>query len=294
MKLVELVYEGGEILDLCLGAQRSLLQAELRDRFLSVDLRAKSTKERAKLLRAAANGTVNNVLIRGLSGLQEAANFFTRSALLIDVLGKSDPLERNELAPYAFRTRRAYVYGCEMSRRVRSAGIGNISKQGGPYFPRLDFDLPESLVIGVTSISEGALAAIGKLKTLRTQKNLQFAIVSTERAVGVETVSCALEVSESCSLLVAPNERQDFLGPNEGAILALCTGRALCTTKTDAIDDLPYPPDRYMRAERGAPGSYAACALLYPQHRAVLDAWPASAALDWEQVPRDILRRLDV
>lgn len=293
MKLLELVYEGGEILDLCLEAQRTVLRAELRDRFCTVDLRAQPRANRVALLRAAAKGTNTNVLVRGFSGLAEAAEHFQRSSLLVDMLGRSDVPGKSEMSKYAFRTRRVFVYSLAMSQAVRAAGIGAVSKHAGPYFPRVDLERPEQLTYGVPALSEGTLLVLGKLKRLRADRNLEFEIVTTERVGGTSLAASALDVAARSDLLIVPDERRDLFGPCEGGILALCTGRALCTAYSDALHDLPYPPERYITAEKWAPGSYANAALRYPEQRAVLDAWPLSAALDWEAVPREILRRLD-
>lgn len=292
MDLVELVYEGGEVLDLALEAQRDLLASELRSRFATVDLRRLPAAERAKLLRAGAAREPRNVIIRGLSGLKEVANFFTRSALMLDVLGKSDPPEPRELSVYAYRTKRVFVYGKDASGMVRGAGIGTVSLHAGPFFPRVAFDAVEGVVIGVPALSEGNTAVLGSLKKLRKTKNLNFDIVTTERMAGVETVGSALAVAEASNLLVVPHDAADLRGPHEGGILALCAGRALCTSGTDAFFNLPYSSGRYLQAEKFNPGSYANAALLYPNQRAVLDAWPGSHDLDWETVPREILRRL--
>lgn len=297
MELLEVVYEGGEVIDRALAAQRALLASELRTRLTTVDLRRLNTTDRTKVLRdlAKRNEVVKHVLVRGLSGAHEAASFFTRCHLFLDALGRSErPVDR-ELSVLAFRTKRVFVYSFDMDQAIRGAGIGLVSRHAGPFFPRVDVPAPgdeDFFTVGVLNLGGGTLEVLGKLKKLRVEKELPIDIVSTERVSGVEHVGSAFEVAERADLLLSPAAGEDRWGPDEGAILALCTGRALCTAPSSAFQNLPYSSGKYVPAEKYTPGSYANAALLYPEQRKALDAWPRTPALDWDTVPREILRRL--
>jgi hypothetical protein len=293
MKLIELVYEGGEILDLCLDSQREYLRSELRERFLSVDLRGQTALERKVVLqRLVAKGAVyNNVLIRGLSGLLEASQFFTRSSLLIDALGRSELPAARELSQWAFRTKRVFAYSGVMDAAIRAAGIGAISRHTGPFFPTVDFGTEGvSNCIGVLGLGRGALIAIGDLKRRRVQEGLEYTLVTTENVPGTVKASSPLEVAERCGLLVAPYDEIDNGGPNEAALLALGTRRVLCTAPTSAVNDLRMD-GRLLRAARYEKGSYADAALRYEGIEAYAAAISATR-LNGYLIPDEILRRL--
>jgi hypothetical protein len=299
VELIEAVYEGGEVLDLALEAQRGLLESELRARFTSVDLRGLSERERITTLRnlVKTHPVVKNILVRGLSGVCEASQFFLRSSIFMDALGRSETPTRSELSQFAFRTKRVFVYSFDMDQEIRGAGIGLVSRHSGPFFPRVEFTrdpVPEPrFVVGVLAGAGGALEVLGKLKQLQKKGECaSFDIVTTEKISGVSTVRCAMDVAEQSDLLLSPSIGADRLGPDEGAILALCTSRALCTATSAGFRNLPYSTGRYIAAEKYAPGSYANAALLYPQQRKVLDGWSRDLSLDWDAVPREILRRL--
>ena len=294
-----MVYEGGEVLDLALDAQRGLLESELRSRFTSVDLRGLRERDRTTVLRnlVKVNPVVKNVLIRGLSGVREASQFFLRAGIFMDALGKAETPTRSELSQFAFRTKRVFAYSFDMDQEIRGAGIGLVSRHSGPFFPRVELTRdhvpPPRFVVGVLTSAGGALEVLGKLKQLQKKVGIvPFDIVTTETISGVTTVRCALDVAEQSDLLVSPSTGADRLGPDEGAILALCTNRVLCTATSAGFRNLPYSTGRYITAEKYAPGSYANAALLYPQQREVLANWPMGLSLDWDSVPREILRRL--
>lgn len=296
MQLTEVVYEGGEVLDLALGSQREVLAGELKSRFTTIDLRAKKTSERAALL-SAAKRDVGALLVRGVSGVQEATKYFTKARLFIDALGRSEIPEPRSLSQWAYRIVRVFVYGHEMSQVIRAAGIGRISQYGGPLLPTLQFDravpVAQDFIVGVPSLGPGVLEAIGRIKRAVRQGDLSCEIVATERVAGVITVASALDVAERCNLLLVPFEMEDRLGPNEGAILALASGRALCTVPSDSLYELPYPADKYLQAKKYVDGSYVDAAMRYVGEQRALDAWPLSLGPpEWDAIPREILRRL--
>lgn len=294
MKLIELVYEGGPVLDMALHAQRGVLDAELGDGFVSADMRGVPAGNRKAFLQATSRkGQPANLLVRGLSGVREACAYFPKSAIFMDALGKSDAPEPAEFFMQSQRTRRVFVYGDEMSRAVRKAGIGEIARLSGPYLPPLRMPSQKSsapFVVGVPSLGDGVLLAVAKLKA--AQEKVPFAIVAQVSVRGVETVPTCVDVAEMCDLLVVPDEQMDRGGPSEGAMLALAVGRALCTTGSSALYNMAYSSGKFLLAERYVPASYAACALLYSQQRTSLDAFPATVTQEWDTVPREILRRL--
>lgn len=290
--LLELVYEGGPILDLCLEAQREYLAAELRNGFASIDMRGLPLIDQERTLRAASKGMVHHLLIRGMSGLPMAPQPFPKAALFLDMLGKSDAPEPRSLSQFAFRIKRAFAYSREADGALRDAGIGLISKIPGPYFPRVNMDTVESLTVGVLPFGRGEMEVIGKLKQLRDERGIAFEILSTQRIRGTVPVPSPLEMAAQSSLLIFPNEQIDLLGPNEGGILAICTGRALCTCVTSALEIMPYPRSRFLVATRYAAGSYAQAVPAYMREQAVFDAWPKQIEVDPLAVPKEILRRL--
>jgi len=274
MQLLELVYEGGEVLDLCLDFQREALRAEYRDRFQSLDLRGMPQQGRKSALQRLAVVGAKNVLVRGLSGVPEAANAFPRASLLFDAVGKTEPPARSELAPMAFRTKRVFVYSKEMDSAIRSAGIGLISRHNGPYFPAVTLDAAPDTTIGVLSLGRGALEVIAQLKRVRRQEGLEFDIITTEQVAEVVVARSALDVATRASLLVAPCEQMDYGGVHEAAILAVCTGRVLCTPVASALRDMPIG-GWYMHATKYTPRSYAEAAVGYrgrEAYAALLDA----------------------
>jgi len=299
VELLEVVYEGGEVLDRALAAQRSLLQTELRSRFATLDMRRLSGPERAWTTRELAKRSqvVKYLLVRGLSGVPEIARCFPRARLFLDALGRSEVPERASLAQYAFRTTRVFAYSHEMDQTLRGAGIGLVSRHSGPFFPRVRLTAdppprPDCFRVGVPKLAGSVLEVLGALKRARRGGRVDFDIVSTEKVSEVDVVPSAMDVAEQADLIVSASVGQDRLGPDEGAILALCTGRALCTPSSSGFKNLPYSTGKYLQAEKYVLGSYADAALRYPGERAALDAWPASLELDWESVPREVLRRL--
>jgi len=293
MQLVELVYEGGEILDLCLEAQREVLRAELRERFVTLDLRKTSALERkVALQRAAARmPVVKNVLIRGLSGLLEASQIFTRSSLFLDALGRSELPAPRELSQWAFRTKRVFVYSKVMDAAVREGGIGAISRHNGPYFPAVDFGTDDvEGNIGVVSLGRGVLEVLAQLKRRRQQEGLDFQIVTTEKVADTVRASSALDIAQRCGLLVVPGEEIDNGGPHEGAILAVCTGRVLCTVSTGALYDMPLN-GRFLQAAKYERGAYAEAALRYEGIENYAE-YLRDVKINPATVPNEILRRV--
>ena len=290
MQLTELVYEGGEVLDLCLDFQREALRAEYRERFQTLDLRGMPLQERRAALQRVGRVGAKNVLVRGLSGVPEAAEAFPRASLLFDAVGKTEPPAMRELAPMAFRTKRVFVYSREMSDSIRSAGIGLVSRHNGPYFPALDLEPAPDTAIGVLSLGRGALEVVAQLKRIRDQEGLEFDIITTERIAGVVSASSALDVAARASLLVAPYEQMDYGGVHEGAILAVCTGRVLCTPTASALKDMPLG-GWYMHATKYTPRSYAEAAVGY-RGRAVYSTHIDAMRFDPRAVSSEIIRRI--
>ena len=294
--LLELVFEGGEVLDHSLASQRESLREKLEGGFESVDLRCKTTLERKALLQTALvrGKAYRNILIRGLSGLLEASQVFTSSSIFIDALGRSELPAARELSQWAFRTKRVFVYSDLMMQTIRAAGIGAISRHQGPYLPRIDFgteDVSDS--IGVLGLGRGALVVLGQLKRRREQERLKFNLITTEAVAGTLRAASVFEVAERCGLLVAPYEEIDRGGPHEAALLALSTGRVLCTSATSALRSLPLGERQLLEAACYERGSYAEAALDYEGIEVHSMNWKAPyAAGDVLSVPDEILRRL--
>lgn len=297
MELLEVIYEGGEVLDLALKAQRDLLEGELGDEFLSVDCRGIPTEARQLLLRDAALGyNPRAVLIRGLAGVPEVAAYFPRAKLFFDMLGRSLPPTRLQYAMLSPRTLRGYTYGPAANDALRTAGIHNTQVEG-PFFPALELDRPEEegfeFSVGVLSLYHGNLELLGRLKRLRDSHGIPFRIVTQRQELrGVETVPDVLALAEASDLILYPQDQEEWYGPDEGAILAMCTGRALGTIRSDGLAGIKHEPSRVAQAAKYSPGSFVNAVTAYRERRDQLDSLTAVSKLVWDTVPRDILRRL--
>jgi hypothetical protein len=294
--LLELVFEGGEILDHSLAFQRESLRERLGSDFVSVDLRSKTALERKALLQTTLvrGKTFKNVLIRGLSGLLEASQVFRTSSLFLDALGRSELPASREFSQWAFRTKRAFVYSDLMMQAVRAAGIGAISRHQGPYLPRINLGTEDvSNSIGVLSLGRGFTPVLGQLKRRWEQEGLKFDLVTTMAVAGATRVGSVFEVAERCGLLIAPYEEMDRGGPHEAALLALSTGRVLCTSATSALYSLPMGEKQLLQAACYERNSYADAALDYEGIEVHSKNWKDPYAdNDALSVPDEILRRL--
>lgn len=295
IRLLELVYEGNDVLDVALARQRRVLQSELGHGFMSLDLRRKSTKVRARLLRGAAERVPRHLLLRGLHKVDEAVPFFSTSTLFLDYLACNRAVLPEELARWAHRIERVFVYSTDADEGLRDAGIGRISVHAGPFLPTLETPLPEAprLSVGVLDTRSGARDVLVRLKKLRKSQGWDMDIRTTVRFGGVITMDSVFEVAEESHLLIAPMEGEDYGGPHEGALLAIAANRALCTSSTSALHSMAFASTkRYIPAQKYEPGTYAASFGVYLRNRQKYDDAFSGLKADPEAVPRELLERM--
>ena len=297
LALLELVYEGGEVLDLALEHQRSRFQRRLGEQFQSFDVRKhRGRGGREEVLDFAYSVQPRNVLVRGLAGALEAGRLFPQAHIFIDVIGRH-PLDGGEraLIAIAFRVKRVYVYARSADPLIRRMGIGRITRLQGPFLPSLCCDPPptpeEGIVIGVTELYDGARDVLVQLKRMRDRERWPVRLASTMKMAGVELQHTLFDLAENCNLLVCPHEQADTHGPHEGALLALATERALCTSTTSAMRGLPYDGG-YAAAERYAAQSYARGYAHYCANRATLDDRHKHVPMNPDELVNTVLQAL--
>lgn len=295
MSLLEIVYDGGPVLDVVFAAQRARLAEEIGEkRFQSLDLQRKPTKARAKLLQAAARKKWKAILVRGVRGLDEALPFFPNTAFFLDHVAGFDFGPRHSLSRYAHRLSRAFTYSAMADTQLRDAGFGKITTMAGPFLPDLELPAPTGgpPILGLLDIGHGARLALARIKKVRRDQGWDFRIVTTLKDSQAEQVENAFEVAEQCNLLVCPMESKDYGEPHQAAILALSVGRALCTSQTAAMLTMPYVRERYVHVQKYSLGGFGTCWEVYRRSRARFDEWPAKAQKDDTRVVREILTRL--
>jgi hypothetical protein len=295
LRLLELVYEGGDVLDVALARQRRILKSELGDEFQSVDLRRLPLLDRERLLRKLGGTQPENLLLRGLSRLEETMEFFPKSQLLLDYLARREALRRGELMRWVHKTKRVYCYSDMAERASRQAGCGKISRFPGPLLPNLSDEREprDRPVVGVLELGDGAGDVLIRLKKLRAQNRWDFDIAATRKMAGVERCDSEFEVGEAADLLLGPLDAPDLGGPHEPGMLALSLRKALCTSSNSALYSLPvFPTGGYIPAERYDTGTYAAAFGVYTRNPTKYDTAFDKITLAPDAVPRDILSRV--
>lgn len=294
LKLLEVVYEGGDVLDVALACQRKILRDELGAAFKTLDLRRRPMRDREDLLRAAGEVPPDFLLVRGLSQIEEVIPFFRGSKLFLDYLAQNERVAPGSLGRWSYRIARVFAYSAKADGDLRSAGTGIISLHPGPELPKLPAELPEGkLTLGVLDSAKGTLDVLVRLKRIRRKQMWDIDIVSNMKMGGVRHVGSPFEVAEECHLLVVPMDAPDLGGPHEGALLAMSVGRALCTSPTSGFYSLSFAgTGRYIPAERYEPGTYASSFGVYRNNRAKYDSAFDDLRSSAEQVPHEILRRM--
>lgn len=293
--LLEVVYEGGDVLDVALSRQRIKLAKALGAKFLTADLRGIPMKKRGALLRGLGELNPKFVLLRGTSGMGEAAPFFRRSIFFLDYLARKESAPPGSLSRWTYRIVRAFVYSSKADLAVRRAGVGAVSFKAGPGLRSLPAPPPEGkMVVGVLELGDGAARTLIRLKRVRKAGGEDFDIISTKRMGGVLHADSAFEVAESSRLLIAPMDSPDFGGPNEPSLLAMSVKRALCTAPTSAFYTLPSAArSKIVEATKHSPGTYAMGIRTYAESPSrYLHAFDG-VDFDPEDVPKEILRRIN-
>ena len=295
LELLEVVYEGGDILDVALAHQRRLLRTKLEDRFATVDLRRTGASARRTALIRLAEMPPAHVLVRGLHRIDEVASAFPRSRLWLDYLGRCRALYPDELGLWAFRIARTFCYSMEADAAVRRAGCGRVSLHRGPFLPSMPLPPPTGrLVVGVLDNWDGAREVLVRLKKLqKAREDWDCDLVSTVQMGGVCRVEHAFEVGEESNLLIGPVDSADYGGPHEALLLAMSLGRALCTAGTPALWGASTSMDKkLLLAQKHEPGTYATSLRAYKANRAKYDSALSGLQGDPAAVPQELLRSL--
>ena len=305
MHLLEIVYEGGDVFEAVFAAQRRYIARELqsvsakldlpvRPELRTVDFRRMNTRDRGRALRALAREYSGSegpgmVLIRGTERAEEALRFFCRSPVILDHYGNK--LLSGTLYPWSQNIRRVITYSIRASNNVREAGIGKVSRHGGPFLPHLPLERPGrgKPVIGLIGGADVRKILIWMRKLIGERAHF----VSMLKDPVAEQVENPIEVAESCDLLVAPHLGPFRLGhPHEGAILALSVGRALCTAPSPSLAEMPYPQGTYIPVlNQDRPAAWASAFAEYLAKRQKFDSWPDSVNVDLLVTPKEIVRR---
>jgi hypothetical protein len=296
-RLLEIVYDSGPILDTVFAAQRRLLLEEIgKSGFLTLDFQGYGRKERAKLLREAGKHLWDAVLIRGIRGVPEVLAFLRNVPFFLDHVGGYDFSVRGEMAPYAFKLRRAFCYSPQADHELRHAGFGKLTMMAGPYLPEMRTPFPEGKetrpVLGVLDLGHGARQALARIKAVKLSQGWDFDIITTLKDTEARQVESHFEVAEQCHLLACPVESSDQGIPHEGAILALSIGRPLATSQTSSLIPLPVPHGSYVPIEKYSLGGYGTCWDIYRRNPARYDQRILSAKTDHTRPVREILRSL--
>jgi hypothetical protein len=295
LKLLEVVYEGGDILDVALASQRRALREALGSGFQSLDLRGKGTDQRARLLQAALGRKPGHVLVRGLRSVEEVLPFFPKAEFFLDYLAKDRAVDPAELARWAHKIKRVFIYSAKADPDIRKAGVGRISTHAGPFLPDLRTPAPsgDKIIVGVIDMGAGTREVISRMKKVRREQGWDFEIFSTMKGSGITQLRTNFEVAEESNLVVAPMDTMDYGGPHEPALLCMSVGRALCTSTTSAFYSLAFAgTKRYIPAQRYEPGTYATSFGVYCRDREKYDTAFSGLKLNPHAVPQEILERM--
>lgn len=292
-KLIELVYEGGAVLDVALAEQRALLQSSV-PHFISLDLRGRGTRARLAMFQRVRDH-YDYVLVRGASKIDEVAKVFSKSKIFLDYLARYESIGPGSLMACAHRISRVFVYSEKAESDVRKAGVGKISPYSGPGLPSLEgirekHDRP---IVAVLELGDGALPVLSRLKKIRKAQSWDIDIATTRKMGGVLHFETAIGAAEAADLVIAPMDSPDHGGPHEAALLCLSLKRALCTSTTSAFHSLPTViRGRYIEAKRYSPGTYAASYPVYSRSPEKFDSAFDEINLKPDALPNEILQRM--
>ena len=300
LKLLELVYEGGDVLDLALVYQRRYLKEALGTKFLSVNMRGMGRPQRLKTLKQLQSDfSPENILLRGATQVDEVCRAIPGSDLVIDYLARTEEIEPNSLIRWSPRILRVLVYSIRAENVVRDGGVGRITKHFGPFLPDMYEPPPRDtpVVVGMLDLGTGAREASVRLKNMAKKCGWQFDFVSTLKGSYIIRAESAMEVAEMSDFLICPMDQPDLGGPHEAAILALSVGRVLCTYPTAAMHRLAmYRRSAFIPYEVYRPGTAAQCFETFRQRRDEyqdrVDSVRKSERIDPHAVPEEVLRRI--
>lgn len=294
-KLLELVYESSDVLDVVFATQRSFLRSELGKQFRSYTLRGLRGRKRHELLKSLAADPPSTILLRGTNFFDEVSAFFPKSVFFLDYLGKAGPPPAGSFAGSAYKIKRAFAYSEKGENILREAGLSAIKRFCGPGLPDLSSGLGENdrPAVAVLDTDAGALDALRVLKKRRREKSLDFDLLSTVKMGGVITYGHTIEAAEDADLLVVPVDQPDHGGPHEGAILALSLQKALCTSTTSAFFALPHVVrGKILEGKKYSPGTFGLAFENYRGSRDRLDSAFKDLNLNPLAVPQEVLERM--
>ena len=281
MIVLDIFRTSNDILELSRWEQR----AGLEDRGIDVvplDLTGLPVAEaQDRYIRAMDMARPQLQLIRG-GDVLEILPLVTKVPTLFDhstpySFGKTTPL-RGKLE----YLRRSFCYSTMAVNDLKDAMVHRITLVSGPYLSPIPTPEPEKMTVAVLKTCSLAQQVLREVAHMRDRAHLDFNIVSTMPAPGVEVVESSFEAARRASLVCAPMEDIDYGQPHVGAVLALATGKALATSRTSALESLPYPTGSFISILKHAPRSYGTAATTLANSKGLSD-WPKKVQYDAEK-----------
>lgn len=284
MNLLELVFEGGTVVNAALAEQRKVLAARYGTSFLS------ASAQRGKI--AWPSMVPDVVLVRGMSRLEEVVEAYPKARIIIDALGRPAVPEPRSFGSFAFRVQGVLTYCDTMRDKVRAAGVGRIKLLPGPLLAPVEglekSREGETLRVGVTAFGRGHPFVAQRLRQMREERKLNMEIYAVEGTVSPtvadHVVSDPFELGAVADVLCSPSDTGEFwYAPHEAGILALAMGCVLVTPWFGAVETLPLGK-ACLRAESSNPGSHvnAVYSYFYAREKYAVATRPAYDASEVE------------
>ena len=293
MNILELVPATSDILQLAWMGQRNYWEEE------GVEVRQlptakKKTGEIADALVAAcAQKKPDLILVRGFEQLQGLfrTDIHKTAPIILDHCTPAHVDSNHPLMAQLHRLTRVLCYSEQVESSYRKAGYGRVKTIGGPYLPLGCREAVREgpLRVAVLNTCSSAGQVLIRVAALNLEKGWGAIIYSPLKAIGVQQVASNFEAAELSQLVIAPYEETDLGQPHEGAILALGIGRALATSRTLAMDNMPYPSGSYILCPRYAIGAYAAAIPTFSGNQDKFSGWVDKAKVNLTEIPKTIL-----
>lgn len=293
MNIVELAPNASETMQIAWGGQRDFLAQEGVDLLTISSGRKTMTQLSQEVQEVVAKEKSSVLWVRGFDLLNAVfrtdAHRMTRIVVDHCIASAIDP--NHPLMGQLHRLNHVICYGTKVEANYRRGGFGKVKVMGGPYLPPgCKYRAPEGdLTVAVLRTCYAARDVLVKIVQLNRDKGWGAKIVSSMSANGVTTVNTDFEAAERAQLVIAPFEEEDVGVPHEGAMLALGVGRALATSRTMAMDSMPYPSSAFILCPRYAVGAYAAAIPTFQKNPTPFAEWSGKAKTDYTEIPRTIM-----
>jgi hypothetical protein len=293
VNILELVPATSDVLQIAWMGQRTYWEEEGAEVRQIHTARKKMGEVADALIAACAVKKPDLILVRGFELLQGVfrTDIHKAAPIVLDHCTPTYVDSNHPLMAQLHRLSHVLCYSEQVAASYRKAGYGRVKTMGGPYLPSGCRDAVREgpLRVAVLNTCQSASQVLIRVASLNAEKGWGAHIYSPMKAVGSQQVGSNFEAAELAQLVIAPFEETDMGQPHEGAILALGIGRALATSRTMAMDNMPFPSGSYILCPRYAIGSYAAAIPTFAGSPEKFSGWVDKAKVNLSEIPKTIL-----